>query len=143
MIKGAFSMSKIHFRILIIISPVLALLAEIYEYIWPDEILKNILDYAEKVEPSIEGIKLITLVTLLAIGIVLALIVLFGLLMFKSWARPLYLAGFILMIPGYLFLGVTIHSGAGQLLLDLSSITSGAIVVLIYYSPVTTFFKKT
>jgi hypothetical protein len=129
-------MSKNKFRLLITSSLILAVLAGVYDYFWIDPISEQVMDYAYEIEPEIEGSKLITIVVVGILAIVFAIISFIGLLLFKSWARPLYLAGFVLFMPLYPFMGVTVYSGASLIFYDLSMIASGAILALLnFFSP--------
>ena len=106
-----FLMSKNKFRLLIISSLVLAILAGIYDYFWIDPISEQVANYAYEIEPELEGTQLIVIVVVGMLVIVFTIISFIGLLLFKSWAKPLYLAGFILFMPLYPFMGVTVYSG--------------------------------
>lgn len=135
-------MSKNKFRFLIISSLILAILAGIYDYFWIDPISEQVADYAYDIEPEIEGTQLIVIVVVGILAIVFAIISFIGLLLFKSWAKLLYLAGFVLIIPLDPFMDVTVYSGVSQIFYDLSMIASGAILALLYFSPVSEFYRK-
>lgn len=135
-------MSKNKFRLLIISSLIFAILAGIYDYLWIDPVSEQIMDYAYEIEPEIVGTQLIVILAVGILAIVFAIISFIGLLLFKSWAKPLYLAGFVLFMPLYPFFGVTVYSGASQIFYDLSLIASGAILALLYFSPVSEFYHK-
>ncbi|MBE0378953.1 hypothetical protein PPRY_a1507 [Pseudoalteromonas prydzensis ACAM 620] len=83
---------------------------------------------------------------LLPIGILVAVAVVAsyaGLLFFKSWARHIYVASFVLALPTYFMGGLIVTSGLEDLLYDLSMLMSGAVVALIYFSPVKEYFVDT
>ena len=88
------------------------------------------------------GTKLVVLVVIGVIATIFAVVSFFGLLLFKSWAKPMYLAGFVLFMPLYPFMGVTVYSGISQILYDLSVIASGAILAMLYFSPVSELYRS-
>jgi len=135
-------MSKNNFRVLVISSLALAILAGVYDYLWIDPISGRVMDYAYEIEPEIEGVQLIVFAVVGTLAITFATISFIGLLLFKSWAKRLYLASFILFMPLYPFLGVNVYSGASQIFYDLSMMASGAILALLYFSPVSKFYLK-
>ena len=135
-------MNKNHFRVPIVSSLLFAVLGGIYDLMWPNPVLEKIIDFAAEVEPEIQGTKLILVGIIVLVALVLAVVSFIGLLIFKPWGRPVYVAGFIIVMPLYAFLGTTIYSGVSQLFYDLSMIASGAILALIYFSPVAEFYQK-
>jgi len=135
-------MSKNNFRLLIVASLLLALLSGGYDYLWPDTVSEQIIEYAYEIEPEIVGTKLVVLVVIGVIATIFAVVSFFGLLLFKSWAKPMYLAGFVLFMPLYPFMGVTVYSGISQILYDLSVIASGAILAMLYFSPVSELYRS-
>jgi len=135
-------MSKNKFRLLIVASLMFAILGETYDYIWPDKISEQIIEFAYELEPEIDGAKMVVLSIIGLAAIIFGVVSFFGLLLFRSWARPMYLAGFIILLPTSLFYGVSINSGVSQVLGDLSLVTSGIILAMLYYSPVSDFYQR-
>ena len=135
-------MSKNHFRALIVVSLVIGLLSGVYDYIWPDPIADQVFDYIVEIEPEIEGTSIILVGVLAFVALTMALISLIGLLLFKSWARHVYAAGFVAAFSLYPFLGITIYSGFGQVLYDISMVLSGVLLALMYYSPVARYYEQ-
>ncbi len=135
-------MSKNNFRLLIVVSLVLAVVSGLYDFIWPDPITEKVIDYAYELEPETEESDLIYYGVIAIADTVFAIVSLIGLLLFKSWARHLYLAGFILFMPLYPFMGVTVYGGFNQMFYDISMLMSGAILALMYFSPVANYFQK-
>jgi hypothetical protein len=66
----------------------------------------------------------------------------FGLMLFKSWARHIYLANLIVSLVLYPFFGLSVVSGFGQLFYDVSTVFSGVILSLIYYAPAVRYFEE-
>lgn len=134
-------MSKNHFRIIIVVSLLIAVVGGVYEHIWPDPIADQVFDYIIELEPELEGSSLIIVATLALIAGIMAVVSYVGLLLFKSWARHVYLAVFVVVFALYPFMGVTVYSGVGQIFYDLSMVLSGVVLALAYYSPVAEYYE--
>jgi uncharacterized membrane protein len=78
-------------------------------------------------------------VTIVLLVILIATYV--GLFLFKRWARVLFVMGFVVSIPTYFMDGLFVSSGLEQLLYDACLLTYGAIIAVVYYSPVKRFFE--
>lgn len=135
-------MSRNQFRALIIASLLLAIAGGIVEYFWADPIADKAYEYIAEIEPDVEGARLIFLGIMGAILFILAIISFFGLLFFRAWARHLYVVSFVLFLPLYPLLGVSVYSGVSQVFWELSSMASGAIIALLYFSPVAKYYQK-
>ncbi|NRA24823.1 MAG: hypothetical protein HRU08_10200 [Oleispira sp.] len=135
-------MTKNQFRALTISSILLACLSGFYDYFWPDALIEQVMDYAYDIEPDYMEENELIFFTIMAVIVVLGIASLIGVLMFKNWGRYLYIAGFILMFPLYPFFGIAVYSGYGQAFYDLSMLLSGAIIALMYYSPVAKYFES-
>lgn len=136
------TMSKNQFRAVIILSLLAAVIAGVYDYIWPDPIAEKIFDYIIKTEPELEGTKYIVVIVLGFIVVIMAIVSFVGLLRFKSWSRHVYSAGFVCALFLYPFMGVTVYSGISQIFYDLSMVLSGVVLALVYYSPVAEYYKS-
>ena len=134
-------MSKNQFRTLIVVSLVIGLLSSVYDYIWPDPITDQVFDYIVEIEPGIEGASLVAAGVLAIVAIIMALVALIGLLLFKSWARHVYAAGFLAAFALYPFMGITVYSGFSLVLYDMSMVLSGVLLALMYYSPVARLYE--
>lgn len=134
-------MTKNQFRILIVSSLLVAILAEAFEVFWPDPVLVGVNEIILEYEEIAEGWGGTVLVALISIGAVLAVASFVGMLMFRPWSRPTYLISLVLAFGLSPFLGATVYSGISQTLFDLSTVISGAILALIYYSPIADFFN--
>ena len=64
-----------------------------------------------------------------------------GMFLFKTWSRQVYIFSYALIVPSYFLNGVYATGGIGQLAYDLSMVLAGAIIVLIYYSPISHHFE--
>lgn len=135
-------MTKNQFRVLTISSILLACLSGLYDYFWPDALTEQVMNYTYSIEDDYMSENELIFLIILAVGVVLGIASLIGLLMFKSWGRHLYIAGYILMLPLYPFFGIAVYSGYGQAFYDLSMLLSGAIIALMYYSPVEKYFES-
>ncbi len=134
-------MSKNQFRTLIVVSLVIGLLSSVYDYIWPDPITDQVFDYIVEIESGVEGASLVAAGVLAIVAIIMALVALIGLLLFKSWARHVYAAGFLAAFALYPFMGITVYSGFSLVLYDMSMVLSGVLLALMYYSPVARLYE--
>ena len=135
-------MSKNQFRILIITSLVLGLLSGIYDYLWPNPETEKVYNYIVEIEAEIEGARLVIVGVLGVIAIIMLVVSIIGLLLFKSWGRHVYVAGFIVAFSLYPFVGVAVSSGFAQVLYDISMVFSGVLLALMYYSPVAKYYEN-
>lgn len=135
-------MSKNQYRTLIVLSLAIGLLSGVYDYIWPDPITDQVFDYVVEIEPEIEGTKLVAAGVLAVVSIIMVLVSLVGLLLFKSWARHVYAAGFVAAFALYPFMGIAVYSGFGQVLYDISMVLSGVLLALMYHSPVALYYEQ-
>ncbi len=134
-------MSKNKFRIIVVLSILLACFAEAYDYLFPDPITEQVMDFTYNLEPEHSENSEMFFYVIIGLAIVLAIASVVGILRFKNWGRHLYLAGFILLIPLYPYMGITVYSGWGQAFYDASMLLSGALLALMYYSPVAAYFE--
>ncbi|AFU99935.1 hypothetical protein [Simiduia agarivorans] len=134
-------MSKNKFRATIVLSLLVAVVAGVYDYVWPDPFADQALNYVAEIEPVLEGGALIVVTILGFIAGIMAIVSFIGLLLFKSWARHIYLAGFVVAFSLYPFFGVMVTSGISQIFYDLSMVLSGVVIALAYYSPVARHYE--
>ena len=79
---------------------------------------------------------------LVAIPLLIATIVsIIGLYLWKPWSRHLFLGVWILSVLLAPFVGPYVYSGIGYALYDLSSMLSGLLLGIAYFSPVAEKFK--
>lgn len=131
-------------RFLIVLSLIFAIVGGVYDYLWPDWVTQQVSDYAIELEVDSGSGELLVVWVVVLITLMAVMVASFvGLLLFTSWSRPLFVTGFLLLIPLYPFMGVLVYSGASQLFYDLSMLTSGAIMALIYFSPAAEFYQQT
>lgn len=137
-------MSKNHFRSIIVVSLLISVFGSAYDHIWPDPMIDQAYEYIIELETDAEPEES-AFIAVAAVGLVagIAAIVSFvGLLLFKSWARHVYLAGFVAAFSLYPYIGLAVYSGVAQILYDLSMVLSGVILSLAYYSPVAEYFEE-
>ncbi len=135
-------MNKNNFRILVVITFILSVLAGVYDFIWPSEIITQISDYAYEIEPEYSDFQIMIVSVIAVLLLVCAAVSFVGLLLFKNWGRHLYIAGFIIAFPLYPFMGVSVVSGANQLIYDLAMVLSGVLIAVCYYSPISKQFTN-
>ncbi|MEZ5537059.1 MAG: hypothetical protein R3F02_15730 [Thiolinea sp.] len=134
-------MSKAKFRLLLLVTIVLVVLAGTSDNLWQNSVQKQVFEYAYNLESAVEVGESLVLVTLAFLAILFSITSIIGLMLFKNWARHLYLATLILSATSYPFQGVSIFSGLSQLFYDTSILLFGVILCLIYYSPVADYFQ--
>ena len=121
----------------------LALLGAVNDYYFANSELDKVYEYLLEIEVGYSAATTIIFGIIAFISIVLWLISIIGLLVFKPISKPLYLISFILLVLITPFMGISVASGISQVLYDLSMAISGAMLALIYFSPVEKYFKKT
>lgn len=135
-------MTRSQFRILTIFIYALATFAAFYDDIFADDLIIQLREYAETLEPEWSDTKLFVLIGLAGIGILYVLYTLIGLLLFWSMARHVYVAGYILFLPLYPLMGYSVYSGMAQSINDVTMVLSGVLICLAYTSPVKGYFEK-
>jgi tryptophan-rich sensory protein len=135
-------MTKNQFRALVISVLAVSLLGTFIDILWPSEITEQLTAYAEQLEPEWSDTKLAFLIVWAFALIICMIGSLIGLLLFKNWGRILFLLGFVITLPMYSFLGVTVSGSISELLYDLGAYGDGAILALCYFSPVAKYFEK-
>lgn len=110
------------------------------EWLFSDCFLASVNQFiADNQSNTSPALSLITALSL-SLGLVVAAVSYLGMLWLQNWARYSFILSYLLMLPAYFFSGVYVSSGAGQFVYDLSSMFSGALVVVIFYTPVQHFF---
>jgi len=137
-----FTMSKNKFRIIIISSLILAVLSAGFDFLFPNEIIASVNEFIVEIEPDYSDLEFYTIMGVGSLVVIAVIFSLVGILMFKSWARHLYIASYILVLPIYFTGGLYVSSGFSQAMYDLSMILSGVIIALMYFSPVKDYFVK-
>lgn len=134
-------MSENQFRILVLFSFVMVFFSGAYDYLGFDAAAEAVIRYADRQRPLPDGTELAVLGVIGVIAITLTVISTIGLLLFKPWARPLYIARFLAFFVLYPLTGVSAFSGVSQVFYDLSMLASGAVLALIYFSPLARRFN--
>lgn len=135
-------MSKRNFRLLLLLTLFISILASAYDYIWPDILVEKTMAYVLEIEPEMSIEQLIIVAVLTVIAIIMALASFVGLMLFKSWSRYVYSIGFSVVFLLYPIIGISVYSGISQIFYDLSMVLSGIIIGLIYTSPLSEHFEK-
>lgn len=132
------------FRLLIIISLVVAVLGSMLDALMPGLLPAELARAYESVEiienqalPSVL-LMLVALVLLLVAGLVATI----GLLFFKPWSRSLALWTSVLAVLAYPLLGPAVYSSWAYMLIEVSMITWGAVLAMAYYSEVRSQFDR-
>ena len=134
-------MQKNHFRLLLIAPLLLVILGAINDYFFSSEALDSVYNHLGEVETTLSDWGAMILGILAFISLSLSVTALIGLFLFRPWGRVFYIVAFALLAPITPFMGISVASGTSQVLYDLSMAISGAIVVLVYYSPIASYFK--
>ncbi len=128
------------FRIVVLLSLVLAVMSGTCEFIFPNEIVDKLITYSFKLKPmDVE-------VSLMDIGLLVLMLILFsaaliGLLLFKNWGRIAFILCGVVGFPIIMMNGPYIASGLSGILYDLSNISSGVILAMMYLPPISEEFK--
>ena len=134
-------MTKNQFRVLIIFSFVLTILGGGYDHFFgADAVTQQLLDLYSKIEPEITGVRLLLISNISYLALAATLISFVGLMFFWNPSRHIYAVSFALNLPLLPFMGTHIASGTYQMFYDLGVVLAGAILALLYYSPVRQYF---
>jgi hypothetical protein len=129
------------FRVLVLLSLVLAVMSATCDFIFPNELVEKLFDYYFELKPMDIEVNPID-IGLLVLMLVLLLAALSGLLLFKNWGRIAFVlcggVGFLIIMMN----GPYITSGLSGVLYDLSNIASGMVLAMMYLSPVSEEFKN-
>lgn len=134
-------MSKLQFRLLVIISTVLAIISACVDLFYTNSTVDLVNNFIIEIEQgqydTWDDVSFIFALLSLSTFVVSF----YGLLAFKSWGRTAYVISFFLSLPLYFTSGLFIVSGAAQLLYDIAMINGGIIFTLTYCSPVKDYFS--
>jgi hypothetical protein len=133
-----------NFQILVVASQVLTIGITVVHYMthsWlPPELLGYLSDYETVLIPdkyaAIELVSDIPFLVQTLLGILAAV----GLILFKSWGRPVFLVYIAASLVVTVLAGHYIGTGWTSLVGYLASLTEGVILALIYFSPIRKMF---
>ncbi|MEH6552386.1 MAG: hypothetical protein V7744_20620 [Pseudomonadales bacterium] len=134
-------MSKNQFRWILFAWLLLSVFSVAFEYIWPNPIANQAYEYVLEQETEWTEREFSTLSLLAGVAIVSAIVSYVGLLLFKSWARHLFVFSLLLTLCLYPWVGVTVFDIYSLVLSELSTLLTGVILMLVYYSPVAAFYE--
>jgi len=120
-------MNKLQLRFLILLPAITALIGFLYDYLLPSSIILDIQDYIDG-----KDVKYDINIILLLLQSLISITSFAGLLYFKSWARHLYVFSIVLSFTLYPFIGITIVSSISRIFYDLSWVSSGILITVLY-----------
>jgi len=120
----------------------LGIISVFFDFAFPNETLDLVIAYEETLETDWSDTKWFFMGGFALLAVIFSFYIFIGLLLFWDSARLIYLIGFFIFMPVYFFTGVIVSSATGQALFDISSVLSGVILALIYYSPVKSYFTE-
>lgn len=129
------------FRSIVVLSLLLSVASGLYDFIFSSELIDTLWVVAYEADLGFqpEGISMQIVYAIILLLLVFSMV---GLLLFKWWGRIAFLLCGLLGFPVIAMSGPQIYSGVSSVLYDLSNILSGVILVLIYYGPMSKYFKK-
>ncbi len=128
------------FRIVVLLSLVLAVMSGTCEFIFPNEIVDKLFTYSFKLKPIDIDVSPFD-IGLLVLMLILFSAALIGLLLFKNWGRIAFILCGVVGFPIIMMNGPYIASGLSGILYDLSNISSGVILAMMYLPPISEEFK--
>lgn len=136
------AISKQQFRLLIVAEILLGVAAGFAEY-WQSPRLEKVQAYADSLEGLLSPDSYVVLTGIILLLVVISSVSLYGLLQFKNWARWLYVISLALTFPLTLCLTpVTVEGPFETILYSMGEMLFGAIIALIFFSPVSKFFQR-
>ena len=134
-------MNKTRFRLIVVASIVLAIISGVVDVFLADAMTAEMMQQAEDRVLKAEGLKLIFISVYSVFLVVYAVVTIVGVMLFWRFARWLYIAGFVLIIPFYLVAGTFVTTGIGQYFYDLAMVAGGVILALMYTAPIKDYFE--
>lgn len=114
-----------------------------FSVVFENQNVLKVEDYIKSIEsPSSDAIKLLESLAYLIFGLLAYTVSMCGLIFFQSWARILFALVFIIKIPFYVIQGVSVSGPLGSFMYDLISWGHGAILALLFLSPVKELYLK-
>jgi len=135
-------MTKTQFRALVIISLFLDTSCVLFDLTFPNETLDLVTEFSEALQTDWSKSKMYLIGGFGLLGIFSICYSFIGLLLFWNSARLIYLLSFIIFIPVYPFLGISVSSATSLALCESASVLSGVILALIYFSPIKSDFTE-
>ena len=136
-------MKKNQFRALVVLTLLLTVLSTVYDFFCADAIAEKLFAYHDILEPDWSAAKFYLVTGTICIAALTGLVGAWGLLVFWSFGRHLFLFSSILFLAITPVIGPYIASGANQTLYSVVNVLSGLILGLVYFSPVKNYFVKT
>jgi len=129
------------FRSIVLLSLLLSVGSGLYDLVFSSELIDALwaVAYESDLDSQSDGIVMNIIYATIFLLLILAMV---GLLLFKWWGRVAFLLCGIVGFPVIAMSGPQIYSGMSGVLYDLSNILSGVILVLIYYGPISIYFKN-
>ncbi|CAD6872466.1 hypothetical protein [Methylomonas fluvii] len=136
-------MSPTQFRYTLLTYMVLAILGGVFDFVFPFFIPESLRNAQEASDANLSLIVLICLAILILVLLVSLAVVIVGLYLFRPWARRLAVVITVLALFVWPLLGINVASGWSLVLTDLAGTLWGAILALIFFSPLKECFDTT
>ena len=130
------------YRALLISSLVLGILGGALDLIFPALLSDEFHRVQNTQDSSISAPHLLLVLSLGILGGGCALVSIYGLYRFRPWAPRLAVAGTVLALMCWPFLGAFVQSGFAISISSLGSYLWGAVVALAYVQPISAHFKR-
>jgi hypothetical protein len=135
-------MNKLYFRIILVSSILIGLLAAMFDVFFPTILVSEVNDLIlEREEQLSPFLNYISLGSTLVVGIVM-IAAYIGMFLFQNWSRYSYIVAYLFMAPVYWLSGVFAFSGVAQFFYDISLIGSGVVLALAFTDPIRDYFKN-
>jgi hypothetical protein len=134
-------MNKKFFRVFLLFNVLLAFFCVGAVFLFPNEFAESANDFILTNEAELTDVENWFLIISGSLALLLGSASYIGMFLFKAWSRRVYISSYALIVPSYFLNGVYATGGIEKLTYDLSMALAGAIIVLIYYSPISYHFE--
>ncbi|WP_416397126.1 hypothetical protein [Allohahella sp. A8] len=136
------AISKQQFRLLIFAEILLAVATGFATY-WQGSLVEKVQVYADSLGTLPSPDSFVVLMGTTVLLSVLSIIAITGLMLFRNWARWLYVIILALTFPLTFYLTpVNVEGPFETIFLSMGEMLAGAIVALMFFSPVSRFFQR-
>ena len=143
------NINKKQFRILFVLSFILSIIPVVYDNLFPSKILETVNKIIEKdVISKLDGATGAEVLPYILMGIfvllvtVISIILFFGILSFKNWARKLWILLFLTFPLALFFPGIIAVSFTGNIISSFAMMLDGVITVLMFTEPISKYFSN-
>ncbi|GAA3952720.1 hypothetical protein [Allohahella marinimesophila] len=137
------AISKQQFRLLIVAEILLGVAATVFTFYWQSPVVEKVQAFADSLEGLLSPDWYVALMGTAILLLIVYVVALIGLILFRNWARWLYVIDMVVAFPVIFYIvPVAVEGPLETMLLTMGEMLSGAIIALMFFSPVSKFFQR-